>query len=280
MIYVESKNAVIEALNSDGGTLSKILLAKEDSAITQLAKAKGVKVEVATKEKLDRLVLHKRHGGVIGLMESGFRYSSVQDIIKRARERARIGESVGTIEKSSAKVGVAQEAQGAELAKKGGAKKGIFLLLLTNIEDPHNLGAIIRTAECAGVDGIIIPKDRASEVNATVIRVSSGAAFHIPIAQANINSAVDIIKKENIFVFGLEAAEAGGASKKVGCLYKTNLKGDICLVVGGEDKGISHLTKKLCDGLVSIRMEGKVTSLNASVSAGVAIYEVVRQNLL
>ena len=151
-------------------------------------------------------------------------------------------------------------------------QKNIFLLLLDGIEDPHNFGAIIRVAECAGVTGIIIPKNRSVSINATVAKVSAGALFHVKIAQVtNIHDAIDKIKNSNTFVY---AADMDGET-----MYNTNLDGNIAIVVGSEGKGVSSLTRKKVDGIVSIPMFGQVNSLNASVSAGIVLYEVVRQRM-
>ena len=142
--------------------------------------------------------------------------------------------------------------------------------MLNEVTDPHNLGSIIRVCECAGVDGIIIGKDRCVSVNDTVMRISEGALNHIKVAKVtNINVAIDKLKDNVFWIFG---AETGG-----GEIYKTDLTGKICLVIGGEDTGVKRLTKTKCDGIISIPMHGKVNSLNASVACGVAVYEAVRQ---
>ena len=146
----------------------------------------------------------------------------------------------------------------------------LFLLILDNIEDPQNLGNLIRTAECAGVNAIIIPKDRACSVNETVFKVSAGAISHIDICRVtNINDTIKTIKKQNIFVYGLEA---DGTS-----IYKSNLTGKIALVVGSEGKGISQLTKKNCDEILSIPLKGQVNSLNASNAGAIGMFEALRQ---
>ena len=145
-----------------------------------------------------------------------------------------------------------------------------LVIILNEILDPHNLGSIIRVCECAGADGLIIGKDRSASVNDTVMRISAGALNHVKVARVtNINTAIDRLKEEGFWVFG---AETGGAD-----IYKTNLTGKICLVIGGEDSGVKRLTKEKCDGIISIPMFGKVNSLNASVACGVVVYEVLRQ---
>lgn len=147
-----------------------------------------------------------------------------------------------------------------------------LVVILNEILDPHNLGSIIRVLECAGANGLIIAKDRSASVNDTVMRISAGALNHIKVARVtNINNAIDTLKDNGFWVFG---AEVGGQS-----IYKANLTGKICLVIGGEDSGVKRLTKEKCDGIVSIPMNGKVNSLNASVACGIAVYEVVRQRM-
>ena len=145
-----------------------------------------------------------------------------------------------------------------------------LVVILNEILDPHNLGSIIRVCECAGVKGLIIGKDRSASVNDTVMRISAGALNHVKVARVtNINNAIDELKENGFWVYG---AEVGG-----GNIFKSNLTGKICLVIGGEDSGVKRLTKEKCDGIISIPMYGKVNSLNASVACGIAVYEVVRQ---
>ena len=152
-------------------------------------------------------------------------------------------------------------------------EKDGLVVVLNEILDPHNLGSIIRVCECAGADGIIIGKDRSASVNDTVMRISAGALNHIKVAKVtNINTAIDKLKDNGFWVYG---AEIGG-----GNIYKSNLTGKICLVIGGEDSGVKRLTKEKCDGVITIPMFGKVNSLNASVACGIAVYEVVRQRVL
>jgi len=144
------------------------------------------------------------------------------------------------------------------------------ILILDGVVDVHNFGNIIRTAECMGVGGIIIPKNRSATVNDTVIRVSAGAAAHMKIARVtNINQAIEKLKKEDFWIF---AAEADGDA-----IAKTNLKGKVAIVMGGEDTGVSALTRKLCDGVISIQMHGKVNSLNVASATAMVLYEINRQ---
>lgn len=145
-----------------------------------------------------------------------------------------------------------------------------FIIILNEILDPHNLGSIIRVCECAGADGLIIGKDRSASVNDTVMRVSEGALNHVKIARVtNINSAIDKLKENGYWIYG---AEADGQN-----IYKSNLKGKVCIVIGGEDSGVKRLTREKCDCMVSIPMYGKINSLNASVACGVVVFEAMRQ---
>lgn len=145
-----------------------------------------------------------------------------------------------------------------------------LVVVLNEILDPHNLGSIIRVLECAGAQGLIIGKDRSASVSDTVMRISAGALNHVKVAKVtNINTAIDALKDNGFWVYG---AEVGGEN-----IYKSNLTGKICLVIGGEDSGVKRLTKEKCDGIVSIPMHGKVNSLNASVACGIAVFEVLRQ---
>ena len=145
-----------------------------------------------------------------------------------------------------------------------------FLVILDSIEDPHNLGAIIRTCECAGVHGIIIPKHRACQVNETVIRTSAGATSNMKIASVtNLNQTIEVLKQKGVWVYGLEL---GGKD-----IYKTNLTGSIALVVGSEGFGLSRLVKENCDEIVTLPQRGQINSLNASVACGIAVYEILKQ---
>lgn len=146
-----------------------------------------------------------------------------------------------------------------------------LLVILDEIEDPHNLGAIIRSAECAGATGIIIPNRRATPVTDTVVKTSAGAISNIKIAKVvNLNQAIEKLKQNNIWVYGLET---GGKE-----IYNVNLKGRVAIIVGSEGRGISKLTKQRCDEIISLPLKGKINSLNASVACGIALYEVLRQN--
>ena len=232
----EGRNAVKELL-SRGSEIDKILVQNSAnvSDIVDIAKKRGIKVQFVPKNVLDSESETHNHQGVIGYA-SDFNYSSIDDIINYAKSK----------------------------------KEDVFVLILDGIEDPHNLGSIVRVAECSGVHGIIIPKHRAASVNETVIRVSAGATSYVKIAKVtNIHSAIEELKKRGVFIF---ATEMKGES-----MYKTNLTGNIGIVIGSEGFGVSNLTKKLADGIVSIPMSGKLNSLNASVSTGIIVYEALRQ---
>ena len=193
----------------------------------------GIKIAFADKSVLDKQCKSGRHQGFIAFV-TDFEYTDLDDMIEAA------------------------------------SGKDCFFLVLDGIEDPHNLGSIIRVAECAGIDGIIIGKHRSASVTDTVMRISEGGANHVAIAKVtNVNSAIEKLKENNIWVYGLEL---GGSD-----IYKTNLKGKLAIVIGGEDTGINRLTKEKCDGVMSIQMHGKINSLNASVACGVAVFEALRQ---
>lgn len=235
---IEGKNAVREALLTNK-TIDKLLLlnGSGDGELFSLAKSKGIKVQFVTKQVLDEQSATKKHQGAI-LFTSDFVYSSVEDMVNSAKDK----------------------------------KEDLLVIILDGLEDPHNLGSVIRVAECAGAHGIIIPKNRSVQVNETVARVSAGAVERVKIARVtNINDEIRRLKQLGIFVF---VADMNGED-----LYNTNLTGDIAVVIGSEGFGVSALTKKLADGVISIPMFGKINSLNASVSAGIVVYEAVRQRI-
>ena len=235
-MQAEGKNAVLEALKS-GVTIDALMVEKgKDHDLVALARKQGVKIQFVEKPVLDKLSITKHHQGFIA-KTSDFVYCELEEIIDGAK-----------------------------------AKGNAFIVLLDGVEDPHNLGSIIRVCECAGVSGIVIPKHRAAAVNETVIRVSSGAVEHMKIARvANINHAIEALKKQNIWVY---CADMDGES-----VYKTDLKGDIAIVVGSEGFGVKRLTKELCDKVVSLPVNGKVNSLNAATACGVLVYEAIRQRI-
>ena len=236
---IEGKNPVKEILNS-GSTVEKVWLenGSRDAGIREiqkLAREKGLRVEFVDKKVLDKMSETKHHKGVIAEY-SNFEYASLENLIKTSREQ----------------------------------NKDMLFVILDEVSDPHNLGSIIRVAECAGATGVIISNRRCATVNETVVRTSAGATAYMPVVKVgNINQAIETLKEENVWVYALDM---DGSE-----MYQTNLKGDVALVVGNEGSGVKKLTEKLCDGVVSIPMFGKVNSLNASVSAGIAIYEVIRQ---
>jgi 23S rRNA (guanosine2251-2'-O)-methyltransferase len=234
---VEGRNSVYELLKTEKN-IDKILVRKDlkDEAskrLINIIRSKNVKMQLVDKFVIDKESESGRSQGFIGFV-SDYKYSEIEDILEDVKE------------------------------------KDGFIIILNEVLDPHNLGSIIRVCECAGVDGLVIGKDRSASVNDTVMRVSAGALNHVKIARVtNVNNTIDLLKENGFWVYG---AEIGGES-----IYKTNLKGKICLVIGGEDSGVKRLTKEKCDGIMTIPMFGKVNSLNASVACGIAVYEAVRQ---
>ena len=235
----EGKNPVRELLNS-GATIEKVSIENgsrdnEVRALAQLARDKGVKVDYVDKRGLDKVSETGHHQGIIAFYTE-FKYADLGEVISKTK------------------------ADG----------KDILFVILDEVLDPHNLGSVIRVAECAGATGVIIPARRSATVNETVIRTSAGATAYVPVIKvSNLNQTIEELKKQNIWVY---AADMDGSP-----MCKTNLKGDIALVIGGEGSGVHALTRKNCDGIISIPMFGKVNSLNASVSAGIVLYEAVRQ---
>ena len=232
----EGRNAVLELLKTDK-TVEKILMERGAQGslgrIFAMAREKGVRVQFVTKEALDRESREKRHQGVIAFT-TDYKYADLYDILSE--------------------------------------KENSLVVLCDGIEDVHNLGSIIRVAECAGADGVVIPKARGASVTEAVIRISAGAAEHMKVAKvSSLNTAVEILKEHGYWVYALEA---GGES-----IYDADLKGKVALVVGGEDSGVKRLTKETCDKVLSLPLFGKVNSLNASVALGIAAYEVVRARL-
>lgn len=232
---VEGRNAVLELLKTDK-TIDKILLQKDGqgvlSKIFAEARKKGLRVQFVDKAVLDKESPTKRHQGVIAF-STDFRYADLYDMT---------------------------------------GKEDSLIVLCDGIEDVHNLGSIIRVAECAGADGVIIPKAKGASVTEAVIRISAGAAEHIKVAKVpSINYAIDELKKLGYWIYALEA---GGED-----IYQNRLTGKVALVVGGEDSGVKRLTQEKCDKVLSLPLYGKVNSLNASVALGIAVYEVVRARL-
>ena len=232
---IEGRNAVIELLKTDKN-IEKIMLEKEPQgslkSIFAEARKKNIKVQFVDRRALDKLSEEKRHQGVIAF-SSDFVYSTLDEI--------------------------------------AATSKGDGLIILCDgIEDVHNLGSIIRVAECAGANGVIIPSNNCASVTETVIRISAGAANHIKIAKVNsLNRAAAELKKLGYWLYALDA---NGSN-----VYDADLTGNVALVVGGEDCGVKRLTRERCDFALSIPLKGKVNSLNASVALGIAAYEVVRK---
>lgn len=237
---VEGRNAVLELLES-GKDINKILIAKGEKhgsiyKIIAIAKERKVITVEVEKAKLNQMSRTENNQGVIAIVPP-YSYCEVEDILKEAKEK----------------------------------QEDPFILLLDGIEDPHNLGSMIRTAETAGVHGIIIPKRRAASVNSTVNKVSTGAVEHMKIARVNnLKDVIRYLKEQGIWICGTDMDTDT-------YYYNQDLKGPLAIVVGSEGFGMSRLVKENCDFLVKIPMKGKITSLNASVSAGIILYEVVRQ---
>ena len=238
---IEGRNAVIEAFRA-GKTIDKLFVlehCKEGSMNTVLREAKkqGTVINYVKRERLDQMSETGKHQGVIAYI-AAYEYGSVEDILKKAEDK---GEQP-------------------------------FVIILDDIEDPHNLGAIIRTANLAGAHGVIIPKHRASGLTATVVKASAGAINYTPVAKVtNISKTIEELKEKGLWFV---CADMGGTT-----MYDLDLKGSIGLVIGNEGEGVSKLVKENCDFVASIPMKGDIDSLNASVATGVLAYEIVRQRL-
>ncbi len=236
---IAGRNCVKEAL-SGGRAIESLLVAKGSKSgvsgtLIAMAKDKGIPVKEVDSKKLDYLCGGAVHQGIVA-MASVKEYSTVDDIFKTAEER---GEQP-------------------------------FIIVLDEIEDPHNLGAIIRTAECTGAHGVIIPKRRSAGLSYTVGKSSAGAVEYVNVARVtNIPTTIDELKERGVWVFG---ADMDGEDSS-----KTDLTGAVALVIGNEGKGIGRLVRSKCDGILSLPMKGKINSLNASVAGGVLMYDVLRQ---
>ena len=231
----EGRNAVLELIRS-GKQIEKIVMEKDPQGslarIFAEARRASVRVHFAERKALDRMRATGRHQGVIAFA-ADYEYCELEDIID----------------------------------SKGEA--GGFVILCDGIEDVHNLGSIIRVAECAGADGVVIPAQKSAGVTEAVIRISAGAANHMKVAKVpSLNAAIDKLKNSGYWLYALEA---DGKS-----IYSAELSGNVGLVIGGEDSGVRRLTREKCDGVLSLPLLGKVNSLNASVALGIAAYEVVR----
>lgn len=239
-MIIEGRNAVIEALRGDV-TIEKVLVLKDGAGrgayeVASECRKKKIPVQQVEKSALDRLSVSGRHQGLIAVCTE-FKYSEIEELLENKGE------------------------------------KGALIVILDGVEDPHNVGAVIRVAECAGASGIIIQKRRGCGVTDTAVKVSCGAAGYVKVAKVgNINDAIRFLQENYVRVF---AADMDGDD-----IYKTDLTGDVAFVIGGEGHGVHALTKKLCDGVVALPQNGKINSLNASVAAGITVYECLRQKNL
>ncbi|MCI9436391.1 MAG: 23S rRNA (guanosine(2251)-2'-O)-methyltransferase RlmB [Lachnospiraceae bacterium] len=238
---IEGRNAVMEAFRA-GRPVDRLYILDgcHDGPVLSIkreAQKHSAMIKFVEKERLDQMSETGKHQGVIAVA-AAYEYSTVEDMLRAARDR----------------------------------QEQPFLILLDNIEDPHNLGAIIRTANLAGAHGVIIPKNRAVGLTATVARTSAGALNYTPVAKVtNLAKTIEDLKQEGLWFV---CADMGGTS-----MYRLDLKGPIGLVIGSEGEGVGRLVKEKCDMTASIPMKGNIDSLNASVAAGVLAYEIVRQRL-
>lgn len=238
-MIIYGRNPVKEAYRA-GKTIEKLYLPKGApdpvlSPIYKMAKEKRTVISYVDKFTMDKLSEGGNHQGVLAQI-TDFNYSSVEDILALAKEK----------------------------------DEDLLIVLLDGITDPHNLGAIVRSAECFGAHGIVIPKHRSVGVNDTVVKVASGATEHMLIAKVtNINDTIRMLKEHNVWVY---ATDFDGKAPKL-----TNLTGNVAIVIGSEGEGIHKLTKELCDDTLTIPEYGKINSLNASVATGIILYEAVRQ---
>ena len=236
-MIVEGINVIRELLKSDE-QIDKIIAEDKPNNEIQIlidtARAKRIKVELVDKFTLSRIAKRDTQG-IIAFI-AGFRYSEVEDIFNFAKTKG----------------------------------EALFIVILDGIMDPHNLGAIIRTCECAGVHGVIIPKNRACEITDTVYKTSAGALFHMRVAMVtNLTRTIEELKERGVWTYALEAGEKS--------IYDADFTYPTALIVGGEGKGVSRLVKESADEVLSLDMFGRVNSLNASNAGAIAIYEVVRQ---
>lgn len=238
-MVIYGKNAVLENLKAKKAVfklfISQSFREDKENEIIWLARKSNIDIQFVDKKELDKLSQEGHHQGYVAQVED-FVYSEVEDILAFANQK---GEQP-------------------------------FLVILDGIEDPHNLGSVLRVCECAGVHGVIIPKHRACSINETVFKTSAGAGTYVKVAKVtNLNQTIEKLKKEGIWVY---AVELGGQN-----IYAQNLQGSIALVIGSEGKGVSQLTRKICDDVLTLPMFGKINSLNASVACGISVFEVIRQ---
>lgn len=241
--WIGGKHSLLEALRA-GRTINKIWIAEGaqkhlTSPIVAEAKKNGIIVQFVDKRKLDQMVPDLQHQGVVAQV-APFAYAEVEDLLEAARQSG----------------------------------QPPFLLILDEIEDPHNLGSILRTAECTGVHGVILPKRRSASVTAAVSKTSAGAAEYVPVARVtNLAQTIDQLKEAGIWVVGTDVAAKED-------IYTSDIfTGPVAIVIGNENKGMGRLIKEKCDLLVKLPMAGKLNSLNASVAAGVVMYEVLRRRV-
>lgn len=238
--YIAGKHSVLEALRS-GRTIHKLWIAEQAQKhhvgpILAEAKKNGIVAQFADKRKLDQMVQDVPHQGIVAQV-AAYQYYEVEDLLARARER----------------------------------EETPLLLILDEIEDPHNLGSILRTADCAGVHGVIIPKRRSAGLTATVSKTSAGAVEYVPVARVtNIAQTIELLKEQGVWIAGSDVE----ASQSV---YASDFKLPLAIVIGNESKGMGRLIKEKCDFLVKLPMHGQINSLNASVAASLLMYEAVRQ---
>lgn len=239
---IAGKHAVLEALRS-GRPINKIWIAQGSSLhliqpVIDAAKAQGVIYQFVDRRKLDQMFAdkHIRHQGVAA-QAAPHQYADIEDLFSLAEER---GEAP-------------------------------FFVILDEIEDPHNLGSILRTVECAGAHGVVIPRRRSAGITAVVAKTSAGAVEYVPVARAgNLAQTIDMLKQRGVWIAGADAA----AERSV---YEADLTGPLAIVIGSEGRGLSRLVREKCDFLVKLPLLGRIQSLNASVAAGILLYEAVRQ---
>ena len=240
-LVVEGRNAVAESFKA-GKTVDKLFILEgcKDgplNSIIRQAKKRGTVINFVPREKLDQISKTGKHQGVIAIL-AAFDYAELDDVLAKAKEK---GEDP-------------------------------FIFILDNIEDPHNLGAIIRTANLCGAHGVVIPKRRATGLTATVAKASAGAIYHTPVVKVtNISATIEELKNKGLWFV---CADMDGES-----MYKLDMKGPIALVIGNEGSGVSRLVKEKCDFVASIPIKGDIDSLNASVACGVLAFEIVRQRM-
>lgn len=232
----EGRNAVTELIRA-GKNVDKLLMEKGAQGSLAIifaeARKKNIRVQFVDRRVLDKESESRRHQGVIAFT-TDYEYYDLEDIIAEKK-----------------------------------SEKGGFVVLCDGIEDVHNLGSILRVCECAGVDGVVIPKAGGTSVTESVIRISAGAAEYMKVAKVpSLNAAIETLQKNGYWVYALEAGDES--------VYEQDFSGNVALVVGGEDSGVKRLTKEKCDKVISLPLKGQVNSLNASVALGIAAYEVVR----